>query len=281
MRAVLRHLGWALRDQGNYASEDGTEYIPAFSASGALTGGYLTPSEMRVAGVTAGAVTASDVLVVDSNKALVSSSSISTGVIQIEMTSDGTTAARALKSRAYGPTSGSCGDLIGMYALAEMQGGATSATSSTIASYLGWTTVTATDTIGSGNVVAVARFIFDSAQDLQSIGGGGRSAIIYGELWGTAGADVNYGLGLQNNLAGNTITSMIWMRSAGDDVTNAIELSNAPYFDSLFEFNAADTDKCIEANTNAITTTETAYHLRITVGGTPYYIPCFDAKTWN
>jgi len=234
-----------------------------------------------LAGVTAGTVTASKALAVDANKMLSSAASITTGVMQIQMTSDGTTAARAFKSRAYGPAGAAThGDLIGLYGLAETQGGgSTSAANTTIAGFMSWTYVDASDNLGTGNVVTAFRAILEVGQDVTTAGG--RAAIIYGELWGTAGATIDYGLGLQNNLAGNKITSMIWMRSAGDDVTNAIELSNAPYFDSLFEFNAANTDKCIEANTNSMGATATAYHLRITVGGTPYYIPAWDNKTWS
>ena len=64
-------------------------------------------------------------------------------------------------------------------------------------------------------------------------------------------------------------------------VTNLINIAATANVASLVEFDAGATDKAIEANTATLTLAPTAYAVRVTVGGTPYYIPAFDNKTWT
>lgn len=47
---LLRALLTAMRKQGNYAAEDGTEIMPVFKASGSKLVGWLTPGEVAAAG---------------------------------------------------------------------------------------------------------------------------------------------------------------------------------------------------------------------------------------
>jgi len=64
-------------------------------------------------------------------------------------------------------------------------------------------------------------------------------------------------------------------------VDNLICSLQSQYVTNFASFDGAAVDKQVEVNVNAMTLTQTAYHIRVLIEGTPYYIPCFDAKTWT
>jgi len=64
-------------------------------------------------------------------------------------------------------------------------------------------------------------------------------------------------------------------------VDNLICSLQSQYITNFASFDAEATDKCVEANVNAMTLTETSYHIRVLIEGNVGYIPVFDAKTWN
>uniref|UniRef100_A0A6M3KEI9 Uncharacterized protein n=3 Tax=viral metagenome TaxID=1070528 RepID=A0A6M3KEI9_9ZZZZ len=64
-------------------------------------------------------------------------------------------------------------------------------------------------------------------------------------------------------------------------VDNLICSLQSQYITNFASFDAAGTDKCVEVNTNAMTLTNTSYHVRVLIAGNVGYIPVFDAKTWN
>lgn len=84
---------------------------------------------------------------------------------------------------------------------------------------------------------------------------------------------VNPTTGTLSHFLANTLSTVV--------IDNLLCMQDSQYITNFASFNEAATDKCIEANTNAITLTNTAYGLRILVEGTPMYIPVFDAKTWT
>lgn len=203
----------------------------------------------------------------------------SAGLLDIEMTANhATTANRAFKSRATG-WDAAHGDLIGVYNLAEMSGGGTSAANSSICGNLSWVTINAGDTIGTGNVIAGYRAILDTAQDLQGVASGTNSALFYGNLWGTANGDCDFGVAIVNGLSGNTITSAFYADAAGA-IVNLLEVDNVANVTNFANFNAVS--GCVVANALVPATAPDASTmgadacLVIDIGGTPYYIPLYD-----
>jgi hypothetical protein len=83
---------------------------------------------------------------------------------------------------------------------------------------------------------------------------------------------VNPTTGTLSHFLANSLSTVI--------VDNLICMQDSEYITNFASFNAAATDKCVEVNTTTLTLTETAYHIRVLIEGTPYYIPCFDAKNW-
>ena len=64
-------------------------------------------------------------------------------------------------------------------------------------------------------------------------------------------------------------------------VDNLICSLQSQYITNFASFDAAATDKCIEAATSNMGVAATAYCLRILVEGVPMYIPVYDNKTWS
>ena len=253
---------------------DGGLYLGA----GAGTAVTATAAEINVLdAVTAGAVTASKALVVDASKMLSSAAAISTGVMQIQMTSAGTGAARAFKTRAFSPAGAvTHGDLIGCYNLAETQGGGSiSAANTTIAGNLSWTTAAAGDTIGSGNVVTCYRAIFDNHLDLLA---GAVSAPFYANIWASTTGKTTAGVLIVN-------ASTAGPPSVGAILT-AASLSGSCAFDNAFDLSSAvfttrfmripDDDKCADSDASCDNVASDAA-IKIQIGSTDYYIPAFTA----
>ena len=64
-------------------------------------------------------------------------------------------------------------------------------------------------------------------------------------------------------------------------IDNLLCMQASQLITNFASFNQAAADKCVEANTNTLTLTETTFHIRVLIEGTPYYIPCFDSKDWT
>jgi len=208
-----------------------------------------------------------DTLTVTGTLAVTGTESVATGIAAVQMTSDGTTAARAIKSRTFGPTSGTCGDLIGVYALAEMQGGATTAANSTVASLLTWTTVTATDSIGTGNVIAGIRVILDDQLGLAGIASGTNSALIYCNQWANAASSIDFGVAITQGAA-TTMGSAFFLDAAGTAVTNVIEVDNTGNTTNFANFDAQA--GCVaDASGESMTVTE---KIAVVIGANTRYI---------
>ena len=93
---------------------------------------------------------------------------------------------------------------------------------------------------------------------------GVQSALMAGFINPTAGT-------LSHFLANNTGTCV---------ADNLLCMQASQYITNFASFNEAAADKCVEANSTTLTLTPTAYHIRVLIAGTPYYIPCFVNKTW-
>ena len=63
-----------------------------------------------------------------------------------------------------------------------------------------------------------------------------------------------------------------------DKLICSLQSQYVTYFAS---FDAAAVDKQVEVNVNAITLTETSYHIQVLIEGNVGYIPVFDAKNWT
>jgi len=78
----------------------------------------------------------------------------------------------------------------------------------------GWVNIPDDATIGNGALIAGCRVIFDpNNNDLSDIGGGGESALFYGQTWASSGA-IDHGLAIIAG-AGSTIDSMIHHGGSG------------------------------------------------------------------
>jgi len=156
------------------------------------------------------------------------------------ITSNGTTSARALRGKAQG-TSGTTGDLVGVYGIATVDTTATVQDASTIAASMNWAevlkasgTVTVCAT-GGGCVFAAERNIVELAQDMTGVSGRA-SAISYNEAWNNAaGGDLHYGVFVLNNQqTGNgdigaafAAESGDWNADGGADFDYILDANNA------------------------------------------------------
>ena len=95
-----------------------------------------------------------------------------------------------------------------------------------------------------------------------------------------AGVASSMGTGLVNPTTG-TLSYYLANSLSTVVVDNLICSLQSQYMTNFASFDAAATDKCIEASTSSMGTNPTAYCLRILVGGTPMYIPVYDNKTWS
>ena len=206
----------------------------------------------------------------------ISSTTTQNPLALFNVTSNSTGACRALKSIANGPASGNCGDLIGGYGLAEMPSGstATTAASTTLASHLGWTTVDASNTIGSGNILCTYRGIFQGGSDLSAIAGGGQSAIFYGNLWATGSPTINAGIWIANSSVQDpSMKCVLGASSAGSTckVGYGFDFSDVVFSSSLATL--PDDNVCADNDaTQAIGNLTTAGWIKVHVGGLVRYI---------
>ena len=138
------------------------------------------------------------------------------------ITSNGTGGALALRGKAQA-TSGTNGNLTGVYGIATVDGTATIQDASSIVAELNWAevlkasgTVTVCAT-GGGCVFAAERNIVELAQDMTGVSGRA-SAISYNEAWNNAtGGDLHYGVFVLNNQqAGNGDIGAAFAAQSGD-----------------------------------------------------------------
>ena len=126
------------------------------------------------------------------------------GKIQGAITSTGSTALRAAKFQAKSGTAvASVGDLIGVYGVSTFENGTgTMAAGKTMAGGLFWTELLDTDVVFStGGIFAGIRNIVEVVQDLDSIAGGGESALAYHQAYNNAtGGNLDYGVYVGNNM---------------------------------------------------------------------------------
>lgn len=95
-----------------------------------------------------------------------------------------------------------------------------------------------------------------------------------------AGVGSGMGQGLVNPTTG-TLSYYLASSVSTVIVDNMLCLAHSQYVTNFASFNAADTDKCVEVNTNTLTLAPTSYHIRVLIEGNVGYIPVFDNKTWT
>lgn len=131
------------------------------------------------------------------------------GMVNFRAVATGTTAAKGIKCRALSLASGTNGDILGADLQAVFQSGSTTQANTTIAGMLAWADLSVGDaTIGNGNIIAGVRAVLESGQNLQSMGGGGQSAIFYGNQWATAGSRINAGIWIANGATDGSVATM-------------------------------------------------------------------------
>ena len=108
------------------------------------------------------------------------------------------------------------------------------------------------------------------------VGGNGANTLVLH----MAGIQSAMSIGLVNPTTG-TLSYYLANSLSTVVVDNLICSLQSQYVTNFASFDGAAVDKQVEVNVNAITLTETAYHIRVLIEGTPYYIPCFDAKNWT
>jgi len=95
-----------------------------------------------------------------------------------------------------------------------------------------------------------------------------------------AGVGSGMGTGLVNPTTG-TLSYFLASSVSTCIIDNLLCVAHSQYVTNFASFNAADTDKCVEVNTNTLTLAPTSYHIRVLIEGNVGYIPVFDNKTWT
>jgi hypothetical protein len=205
------------------------------------------------------------------------------GMVNFRAVATGTTAAKGIKCRALGLAAGTHGDVLGADLQAILQDGTTAA-NTTIAGMIAWADLSSgSNTIGNGNIVAGVRSILQSGQDLTSLGGGGQSAVFYGNVWGTANNKVNAGIWIANSATDASNPTMECVLGASSAAANA--KSNYAFDFSDLNFMAAgslmrlpdDNNVADDDATQAITgggddNFTTAGYIKVHVAGSVRYI---------
>ena len=146
--------------------------------------------------------------------------------------------------------------------------------------------VSPTFTVTAGNIYALS----GEAQCHGTLNGGTVNvAGIIGILSG-AGANtlVLHMAGVQSAIATGfvnpttgTLSHFLANNSGACIVDNLLCMQASQLITNFASFNMAAVDKCVEANVNAMTLTQTSYCIRVLIEGNVGYIPVFDAKTWT
>jgi len=95
-----------------------------------------------------------------------------------------------------------------------------------------------------------------------------------------AGVQSAISVGFVNPTTG-TLSHFLANNSGACIVDNLICMQASQLITNFAWFNMAAADKCVEANVNAMTLTQTSYHIRVLIEGNVGYVPVFDKKTWN
>lgn len=162
---------------------------------------------------------------------------------------EGTRALRANLTTSAGIASG---DLQCFHGYLTLGSGASLAANAAVYPLSGWIDVPDGTSIGAGCVIAGCRVIFDpNNNDLSAIGGGGESALFYGQTWASTGA-IDHGLAVVAG-AGTTIQNMLHLGGSGT-VTRIIDLT---------EWDADTMVLLVEAGLTDVTATA---HFKIAAG---------------
>ena len=258
---------------------NGTAWYGAAFPSGTESG-YLD-------GITPGTVTASKALVVDASKGIGDLGTTSwvvaggTALLSTNTAGDTTTARHKFQSKSDGGAT-EVGDLLGLYGVATVTATDTVADAKTITGLLTWTEVLSSGDIsggGGGTVIAGARHIFQTVQDLTGVGGRA-SALVYAEAWNDAtGGDIHAGLYILNNqqTAAKTIESAIHVQSGdgfagGADFLYGLNFAQAKLTTAIAIF---PDDGAIASDAAEISATSAGW-LKIVVGSETRYINLYS-----
>jgi len=255
------------------------------SAAGTLAIGTSIGTNALSLGSATGSVACVNDLSVASALDIVGNVTNDSGTAIFNPTSAGATALRAIKGQAKSGTDvASVGDLIGCYGVSTFQDGTgTHNASATMAGLLSWTEMLDTNvTFSSGGIFAGARVICETVQDLDSIAGGGESALIYAQAYNNAtGGNLDYGVAVVNNqeTANKNITSALYAHAEGGATfTNIIDCSTAAatnfakFADGIGGANVGGMDK----DPSAVASDG---YLQLTIGGVGYQIPVYAGTT--
>lgn len=157
-----------------------------------------------------------------------------TSVLVTNTTGDTTTARQKFQSKSDGAAS-TVGDMLGVYGVSTLTATDNLASAKTMAGLMGWTEVLGAGTLSTGGtVIAGARIILQTQQDL-SPASGRASAIVYAEAWNDAtGGDIDAGVYILNNqqTGAKTLGAGVKIHSGdgasgGADFTYGIDMGTA------------------------------------------------------